>query len=335
VWRTASSQSPHVAGSSFATAVVHGQLHVVASGADGKGASHLRLDEASLSDIGEVPLRSVTGAIDAEGGLLACGARVGDDAPVVCRLDRSGQSVEVMPLASVGAVAAWPRLVGTPRGRYVVWATGELLDATVWLSEVKADRLAEPVKVLEGVGTFAFHAAGSANGVDVLCYGETLDFARWQTDAALKRRLQTTNDSAATLLDGAVLWPTARHTFDVWLVEPDEHRVLELPEPPERASAQARHLRLAAEPHEDAVLYWETHLPDDFRMRMDDDSSRMVHGFSVRAWLGHFDRQTWRVTDAIEVRASSAQPSVAWVGGTLALVDSDAGVLEVRLAERV
>jgi hypothetical protein len=315
--------------------VAGGRLHVLASYPDGSGASHLRLDETALTRVGDLPLRSVTGTIDSGSGLLVCGAATTGDAPVVCRLDAA--DVEVMRLVPAGPVAAWPQLVGTDADgrRYVVWATGGLLDASVWLAEVEAHRVEAAINVLGGVGTLAFRTAGTNNAMDVLCYGDALDFARWRPDGhRFERRLQTANDSAATLLGGAVVSPTSSHAFDVWDVESDEHRVLELPEPPERASAQARHLRLAAAPDQADALYWETHLPDDFRMRLEDESTRMVHGFSVRGWLGQLDRQTWRISDVVEVPASSSPPLVTWIDGQLALVDTEAGVIQVRLAER-
>lgn len=339
-WRTVSSQPPQLAGGSVATAISGGRLHVLASRPEGGAVSHSRLDGMSLRTCPEVPLRSVTGAIgvSSDDALLVCGAHADGDAPVVCHLDPSGEVANILRLPRSSPVAAWPRLVATEATgkRYVVWATGELLDAQVWLADVSGERLAEPVNVLDRVGTLGFYATAAGNAVHVLCYGDALDFARWRADQpALKRRLQTPRDSAATLLGGAVVWPTASHTFAVWDVQKDERRGLELHEPPERASAPARHLRLLRVPEQGDLLYWETHLPDDFPRRLDDDSVRMVHGVSVRAWLAKLDRAHWRVTEAVEVPASESPPFLAWLDGRVALVRAVSGVIEVALGEDV
>jgi len=229
-------------------------------------------------------------------------------------------------------VAGWPVLVATGTERYVVWAAGELLNACVWLSPVGADGLYDPVCVVEGVGTMSFHVSATDSAVDVLCYGDGLDFARWDhQQVKIKRRLQTGNDSAAGLLDGGVFWPTAAHTFSVWDSDADVERTLQLPDPPERASSRSRHLRLVRSAGEPDLVYWETHLPDDFSIRIGEDMSRIVHGSSIRAWLAPLNRVTWQVGTASELPATSRPALFAWVDGELAMVRAVSGTLEVTL----
>ena len=337
-WRPTQVRSPQLVGSSLSAASVAGHLHVLVSRPDAGGVSHSRLDGGSLVELPDVGLRSISGSIDAgaENALLVCGARVGKDLPAVCRVDAAGETTKTTDLPRASPVAAWPRLVSIGAERYAVWASGGLLDASVWLSAVGPGGLSEPVCLLEGAGTMSFHVSATRSAVDVLCYGDRLDFVRWgqrQLAIEVKRTLQTDNDAAAGLLDGVVFWPKAAHSFSIWDARSDEQRTLELPEPPERASSRSRHLRLVSSEGQPDLVYWETHLPDDFRVRLGDDGSRIVHGSIIRAWLAPLDRVGWQVGLVSELPGSSSPPLLAWVEGGLAVARAVSGTIEVTLGE--
>jgi hypothetical protein len=329
-WAPATNESPQRAGSSLHAAVVKDRLHVLTPRADGSAVTHARLDGDRLLPLPDAPLRSLSGVAALGDSVLVAGARPGDDAPVVLVLDPGGELKTAHVLPCPAPVAGWP-LLAAP---HVVWATGDLLDATVWLADVTSKGPVRPIRLVSGVGVLGFQAGIGADGaVDVLCYGQNLHFARWrQGSLVVERVLDAAGNSATALLAGSVLTPSAAHAFRAWDPETDRAHTLELPAPPERAAARARHARLVSAPGQPDVLAWQTHLPDDTSVRVEHEgSSRRVHGVSVRGWLAPFDRVEWKVGPSEELPSSSAPPVLGWVGERLALVGVAAGVVQVLL----
>ena len=335
-WAPTTSAIPLLAGSTVSATVVRGALHVLTPHADGSMVSHARIDvDDQLELLADLPLRSVSGVAARGDAMQVAGARAGDNLPVVCSVAADGELTGTIVLPTPAPVAGWPLLVGGEAPRYVVWATGDLLDATVWLAELNTGRLLSRAPVLSGTGVLSMRAGSADGAVDVLAYGQELRFARLRRDVVeIDRVLDMPGSSAGQLLAGAVLTPAAAHAFRVWQPLSDSVRTLELPEPPERASSRAQHLRLIAAPGRPDLLAWQTHLPDDFSIRADEeDAPRRVHGVSVRGWLAPFDRTRWELGSSSEVPSSSAPPLIEWVGERLALVRPAAGIVQVLLSE--
>jgi hypothetical protein len=292
-------------GASAATAA-GGQVHLFAVRRDGKGVCHVAIAmDATATLLADLPLRSVSGAAAGVAGPLVGGARLRDDAPVVCSTELSSGDVTVLELPGYDGpeggrgLAAWPVPVsGEPPA--VVWATGQN-PATVLMASVSDDHLTRSADRFATSAVWslqAVRAPGGNGAVDVLCgTPDGAEFAQLGGDP-VQLPLPSFN-SGAVLCEGAILAPVDGYRVMVWDTVGLSQREVVLPRAPEGGNARVVAPHFFARPR---LLVWETQVPDS-DVGPGGESIRLL---SSRTWMASVD-ESWHVGTAVELPTGTTE----------------------------
>jgi hypothetical protein len=316
---------------SLAAAVVAGRrAHLFGVPADGGPVRQAAVGPDGVAvALPDLPLISVSGVSAGPGGPLAAGARIGDQAPVLCTVDADSGQARTLDLPTPELAAeqsdaapklaaeqsdaapklaaersdAAPKLAAEQPNaapKLAAWPVpvGGDVPAVVWATG--RDPATVHFGMVTPAGLQAHPAALTTRTVwsiqAVPAPGGVEVLYSGASGTAYARIGQnavivepTPIASGAVLCPGAVFTPTGPRCFSVWDTTTGAHRELTLPEPAEGANAQVTAPQLLSDA---GLLVWRTEVPDIAESR---SSERPVRTVSSRGWVAQLDPVSWQV----------------------------------------